>query len=302
MSTTAPVAPAKEKRRTWRRRLPRFAARAALVYAGVLALLLFFENRLVFRPTPAAAYWHQPPNDRVRDVALRAADGTALHTWWCPPEGWQPEQGAVLFFHGTGGNISHCSRAMTRWQQGPLRQAVFLVDYPGYGRSEGRPSEAGCYAAADAAYDWLTGELGVPPRRVLIYGESLGGGVAVELAARREHRALILVKTFTSMPDMAASLFPWLPGRWLVRNRFDNLTRIGACRRPVFIAHGTADDLVPFAQGQRLFAAANEPKQFLPMEGLTHQDAPAPEFDEALARFLAAAESSGRGDNGRPGE
>jgi fermentation-respiration switch protein FrsA (DUF1100 family) len=279
-----------ESRRPWRRRLLRLAVGAVLAYLGVLAMLLLLENWLVFRPTPASERWHEPPDDRVQDVALRSADGTTLHAWWCPTEGWEPDQGAVLYFHGTGGNVSSHSSRIRRWQQGPLRQAVLIVDYPGYGRSEGRPSEAGCYAAADAAYDWLTGERQVPSGRVLIYGESLGGGVAVELASRRDHRALVLVATFTSMPDMAAHLFPWLPGRWLVRNKFDNLGRIGKCRRPVFIAHGTADETVPFAQGQRLFAAANEPKQFLTMEGHHHRPEPPAQFDEALARFLNGAE------------
>jgi fermentation-respiration switch protein FrsA (DUF1100 family) len=290
MSATPAISPTKGKRLSWRRRLLRLAALLALGYGGILALLLLFENRLVFNPVRAGDAWHQPPDDRVQDVALRAADGTALHAWWCPTEGWEPAHGAVLYFHGRGGNVSTHSGAKRRWQQGPLHQAVLVVDYPGYGRSEGSPSEAGCYAAADAAYDWLTGVQGVPPGRVLIYGESLGGGVAVELASRRDHRALVLVSTFTSMPDMAAQLFPWLPGRWLVRNQFDNLARIGRCRRPVFIAHGTADGLIPFAQGQRLFAAANEPKQFLTMEGHHHGEAPPPDFDEALARFLDAAE------------
>jgi uncharacterized protein len=286
MSTIVALPSRRENRRRWRRRLLRLMAGGVLAYAGIFAVLLLLEDRLVFRPTPAGEYWRQPPNDRVQDVALRLADGTALHAWWCPTEGWAADQGAILYFHGNGGNLSGYSGRIKRLQQGPLHQAVLIVDYPGYGRSEGRPSEVGCYAAADAAYDWLTGEQGVPPQRVLIYGESLGGGVAVELAARRDHRALVLEKTFTSMPDMAAHLFPWLPARWLVRNHFDNLSRIGQCRRPVFIAHGTADGTVPFVQGQRLFAAANEPKQFLQMEGYNHRNSPAPEFDEALARFL----------------
>jgi fermentation-respiration switch protein FrsA (DUF1100 family) len=279
-------APKRAKRPRWRRRLVRLAAGLALVYVSALAALLLAEDRLVFRPTPAAEHWQQPPNDRVRDVALRSADGTALHAWWCPTEGWGPDRGALLYFHGTGGNVSTCAGRVRRWQEGPLHQAVLIVDYPGYGRSEGQPSEAGCYASADAAFDWLTQVQGVWPQRVLIYGESLGGGVAVELAARRDHRALVLASTFTALPDVAAHLLPLVPVRSLGHNRFDSLARIGRCRGPVFIAHGTADDLVPFALGQRLFAAANEPKQFLTMEGHHHRDAPPPEFYEAVARFL----------------
>jgi fermentation-respiration switch protein FrsA (DUF1100 family) len=269
---------------------------AAVLYAGALAVVLLLEDRLVFHPAPASDCWHKPPNDRVQDVALLSEDGTGLHAWWCAPEGWEPTAGAVLYFHGTEGNLSCHTSPITRWQQGPLRQAVLIVDYPGYGRSAGRPSEAGCYAAAGAAYDWLTRVQQIPPRRVLIYGESLGGGVAVELATRRDHRALILASTFTSMPDMAVRLCPVLPGRWVVRNRFDNLARIGQCRGPVFVAHGTKDALVPFAHGERLVAAVNGPKEFLAMEGYHHRDALGPEFDESLARFLEAAERRPTGE------
>ena len=111
-------------------------------------------------------------------------------------------------------------------------------------------------------------------------------GVAVDLASRQPHRALILVRTFTSIPDAAQSVYPWLPARWLVRNRFDNLQKIARCTRPVFIAHGTTDRLIPFGHGKRLFEAASEPKQFLAMTGLDHNDSLSPEFFAALRSFL----------------
>ena len=126
----------------------------------------------------------------------------------------------------------------------------------------------------------------MPPERLLIYGGSLGGGVAVDLASRRPYRALILVKTFTSVPDTAQCHYPWLPCRWLVRNRFDSLAKIGRAHGPVFIAHGTADRLIPFALGQRLFAAANEPKRFLAMQGTDHNEGLGSEFFAALRAFL----------------
>src|SRR5262249_23613263 len=148
-------------------------------------------------------------------------------------------RGTVLYCHGNAGNLSHRGEGVLRWHQ-LLGQSVLIFDYPGYGRSEGKPSEAGCYAAADAAYAWLTETKKVLPQDLLIYAGSLGGGVAVALASRRPHRALVLVGTFTSIPDMAQRQFPWLPARWLVRNRFDNLGKIGRCTRPVFLAHGTA--------------------------------------------------------------
>jgi fermentation-respiration switch protein FrsA (DUF1100 family) len=259
-------------------------------YVGVLLVLLLLENSLLFHPLQATQGWLAPPNALVQDVDLVAADGGRLHAWWCPTPGWDPSQGAMLYCHGNAANLSHRAEPIAQWQRA-MDMAVLIFDYPGYGRCEGKPCEAGCYAAAAAAYDWLTQTKHVPPERVVLYGVSLGGGVAVDLAVRRPHRALVLLSAFTSVPDMAQKLYPWLPGRWLVRNRFDNLAKIGDCTRPVLIAHGTADGLIPFTQGERLFAAANEPKQFVRLEGHGHNDLPSPEFYAALRRFLAETDA-----------
>jgi fermentation-respiration switch protein FrsA (DUF1100 family) len=260
----------------------------------VLIVLLFFENKMLFVPTAAGDDWVAPPNGRVQDIIMESADGTRIHAWWCPTANWNPSQGAVLYCHGNAGNLSHRSASIARWQE-QLGQAVLIFDYPGYGRSTGKPSEAGCYAAADAAYDWLVQSQKVPPEDILLYGGSLGGGVAVDVANRRPHRALILVSTFTSIPDMAQNRFPWLPARWLVRNRFESLAKIVTCRRPIFIAHGTADRTVPFTQGERLFAAALEPKRFLAMAGLDHNHTPIPEFYVAVRQFLGETDRSPAG-------
>jgi fermentation-respiration switch protein FrsA (DUF1100 family) len=261
-------------------------------YGGVIVVLLLLEDRFLFHPCRATEDWQPPPSGRIQDILLRTTDGVQIHAWWCPAPGWQPERGAMLYCHGNAGNLSHRAEAILRWQE-HLETAVLIFDYPGYGRSEGSPTESGCYAAADAAYDWLTQIQGVPPNQIVLYGGSLGGGVAVELATRRPHRALILVSTFTSIPDMAP--WPLSPTRRLVRNRFENLSKIGQCRRPVFIAHGTADSLIPYAQSERLFAAAGEPKQLFLMEGRDHDDAPADEVYAACRAFLARAEArSGR--------
>jgi fermentation-respiration switch protein FrsA (DUF1100 family) len=255
--------------------------------------MMFLENRLLFYPIRASADWEAPPNARVQDVYLQTAADVRIHAWWCPVAYWEPAQGALLYCHGNAGNLSYRAGSVSRWQK-ELGQSVLIFDYPGFGQSEGRPDEAGCYAAANAAYDWLTQAQEVPPERILLYGGSLGGGVAVELASHRPHRALILAKTFTSIPDAAQSVYPWLPARWLVRSRFDNLAKIRQCSKPVFIAHGTADQLIPFTQGERLFAAANEPKQFLAMRGVEHNGGLSGEFYSALRDFLARAETPGR--------
>jgi fermentation-respiration switch protein FrsA (DUF1100 family) len=272
--------------RSWRRRLTRWAVWLLIGYVGTIVVLLALENWLVYHPTAASVDWREPPNGRVRDLELRSADGTRIHAWWCPVEG---STGALLYCHGNAGNLSQRNGSIAGLQQ-VLKESVLIFDYPGYGKSKGRPSEAGCYAAADAVYAWLVGGRKIPPERILIYGGSLGGGVAVDLASRKPHRALILVKTFTTMPDVGGGLYPWLPVRWLMRNRFDNLAKIGKCTRPVFIAHGTTDRLVPYGLGERLFAAANEPKYFFRMDGVDH-DGPVPAaMFAALTRFLAEAE------------
>jgi uncharacterized protein len=251
-------------------------------YIATIVLLLVFENRLLFFPCPASTDWQLPPPEMTaQDVWLQTSGGK-MHAWWVP----HPDaQGALLYLHGNAGNLSHRNAAVASLKQ-CLRESVLIVDYPGYGYSEGQPTEAGCYAAADAAYDWLTQTEQIPPERIILFGKSLGGGVAVDLARRRPHRALVLAKTFTSVPDMAQELYPFLPGRWLVRNRFDSLTKIGSCPAPVFIAHGDCDRTIPCSQGQRLFEAAREPKRFLLMPGCDHNDALPPAFYVELADFI----------------
>jgi fermentation-respiration switch protein FrsA (DUF1100 family) len=278
--------------RSWKRRMARRVVFGAYGYVGVLLVLLALENWFLFHPSPAAGSWEPPPDGMpVEDVRLTGADGTSLHAWWTAPDGWQPAQGAVLYCHGNAGNLSHRGYDLRGWR-GQMNLAVLIFDYPGYGHSGGKPTEAGCYAAGEAAYDWLTRERHVPGERILLYGGSLGGAVATDLASRRPHRALVLVSAFTSFPDMAQKQFPWLPGRWLVRNQFDNLGKIARCRGPVVVAHGTEDGLVPFAQGERLFAAAREPKLFVPRLGVGHTDGSDPDLFAALRRFLQQVESS----------
>jgi fermentation-respiration switch protein FrsA (DUF1100 family) len=271
----------------WSLRLLRILA---VSYLGVLLVLLVLENSMLFRPTRAAEDWGSPPNSRVQDVDLQTADGIAVHAWWCPVEG---ARGAMLYCHGNAGNLSHRSAQVAAWQY-HLKESVLIFDYPGYGKSAGKPSEAGCYAAAEAAYDWLVQTAKVPADRILLYGGSLGGGVAVELARHRPHRALVLLSTFTSIPDMAQKQFPWLPARWLVRNRFDNLAKIGQCTQPVFIAHGDCDGLVPYSHGQRLFAAANEPKAFFTRQGGGHNEPPRQDLFDALRQFLKEVEAKAK--------
>jgi fermentation-respiration switch protein FrsA (DUF1100 family) len=257
---------------------------------GLRRLSQAILHPLLFRPTSAAEVWQPPPADlRVNDVELRTDDGTSIHAWWSVPPGWRPEQGAVHYSHGNAGNVSTRGEVLHRWHD-LLGQAVLLYDYPGYGRSGGRPSEAGCYAAARAAWNWLRSTARVDAQRVLLYGGSLGGGPATQLALEQLHRALVLVSTFTSVRAMARLSFPWLPTGWVAGRTFDNLDKIRRVRGPVFIAHGTADQLVPFSHGEQLFAAAPHPKRFFPQKDYEHHHTPGVEFYHELARFLAECE------------
>jgi fermentation-respiration switch protein FrsA (DUF1100 family) len=253
-------------------------------YVGLVAMLLFLENKLVYQPRSADQEWVPPPINEIQDVYLTCADGTRVHAWYCPcPESDE----ALLYCHGNGGNVSHRGASIVKVRE-LLKVSVLIIDYPGYGKSEGGPSEQGCYQAADAAHAWLTDEKKFAPKKILLYGASLGGGVITDLASRKDHRALVLIKTFTSLPDVASELYWWLPvpKHALMRNRFDSLSKIASCRRPVFIAHGTRDELIPYAHGERLYQAANEPKRFLPIEGDGHNNALPEEFFPALKDFL----------------
>jgi fermentation-respiration switch protein FrsA (DUF1100 family) len=280
MDNPAP-SPAAATASRWKRRLSRWLVFGLVVYLAQIALLKLLENKLVF-PASGAADWSAPPEPVLRDVGLHTADGTALHAWHFA----HPAAGrSVLFLHGNGGNLSHRGRFVLDLGR-LLRASVLIVDYPGYGRSGGSPSEEGCYAAADAAYDWLTVEQKVPADRLVIFGESLGGGVAVDLASRRDHAALVLLNTFATLPDTGQAHYPWLPVRWLSRYQFNSVEKIAACRRPTFIAHGTADSVIPFAEGRRLFEAAPGPKRFLELPGYDHNVILSRECMEAMREFL----------------
>lgn len=248
-----------------------------------LAGCLSVENAMVYHPRPGEQPYEAPPAP-IEDVTLKSADGTKLHARWAP----HPKATSViLFFHGNGGNIENWGRAVREaWQQ--LEASVLIVDYPGYGHSDGTPSEAGCYAAADAGYRWLIEKQKLPAEQIILWGESLGGAVAVELATRQPHRALVLVRTFTSLPEVADDQFPLLASSALMANRFPSLERIGQCKAPIFIASAEKDRIMQLRHGQRLHAACTAPAELCVLRGLGHNDPLPHAFYDALRGFLAA--------------
>jgi fermentation-respiration switch protein FrsA (DUF1100 family) len=291
---TSPLLP----RLRWpsRKTILRLAISLAVGYAATTLILLALEDRLLFHPLRADQRWIEPPPScEFQDIYLRTADKTLIHGRWWACKGASE---AVLVCHSRTGNLSLAltSEAVVDWQR-EIGVSVFIFDYPGYGRSEGSPSEAGCYAAADAAYEWMTKGQHVSPHKVLIVGRSLGTAVAVDLASRKPHRALVLISPVSSFPDAAQSHYPVLPARWLIHNRFDSLAKIGQCPGPVLIVHGTHDRTAPFVQGMRLFAAAHETKRFVAMEGADHDDSVMVDFFPTLRRFLRDTATTVHEDN-----
>jgi fermentation-respiration switch protein FrsA (DUF1100 family) len=245
------------------------------VFGTMILLMVVFEESLIFFPTRYPdGEWDVGAAARgtgcvIEDWWYEAEDGVRLHSWWV-----QRREGGddpvVLFFHGNAGNLSHRAElAIELCERVPAR--VVLAGYRGYGRSEGSPSEDGLYRDARAAWQVLTGKHGVPPERIVIYGKSLGGAVAVDLAAAVGPAGLIVESSFTSVPDMARRHYPFVP-RGVIRTRMDSLSKIGAVSCPKLFVHSTADEIVPFELGRKLYEAAPEPKRFFEIAGAGHNE------------------------------
>jgi pimeloyl-ACP methyl ester carboxylesterase len=189
----------------------------------------------------------------------------ALHGWFFPSTASSNGNGAaILYCHGNGGNISH--RLPVYELLLDTGAAVFTFDYRGYGQSEGKPGEAGTYQDAEAALDWLV-QRGYEPTNVIAFGESLGGGVASEVALRRPLGGLVLQSTFTSIPDVGAELFWWLPVRMLSSIDYDTCSKLPDIQAPVVVMHSREDRLIRFTHAERNFAAANDPKWMVNLQG-----------------------------------
>jgi uncharacterized protein len=253
-----------------------------IAYGLALVALMFAEESLVFFPLRYPAGPWDAPTLAPEDAWFQAADGTRLHGWYVAHE---HPLAVLLFCHGNAGNIAVRAEILQILRD-QVGASVLIFDYRGYGRSEGSPNERGVLQDARAARAWLAQRAAIPEAQIVVMGESLGGAVAVDLAAKDGAKALVLQSTFTSAPDVAAHHFPWLPVRWLMRNRFDSLQKIAAYHGPLLQSHGNADTIVPYALGQRLFATANEPKQFLTLPGMDHNDLPPPDYFAALRQFL----------------
>lgn len=222
--------------------------------------LLPFENRLVFVPSRPLVATPKDYGLEFEHLLLEASDGVGLMAWAIP---FAEDAPWLIYFHGNGENVSHYLPLTTEFHA--LGLNVLMLEYRGYGESEGVPSEAGLYRDARAAYDWLIHK-GVAAQNIILYGFSLGSGVATNLASEVETGALILEAPYTSIPEVARALYRIVPLN-LMRNRFASRERIANVDAPLLVIHSPEDRTVPFNQGRELFDLAEEPKTFVEVEG-----------------------------------
>jgi fermentation-respiration switch protein FrsA (DUF1100 family) len=242
----------------------------AVIYGAFALYVFIMQSRLLYYPDMPGRELEATPATvglAYEDVVMQTDDGVRLHAWFIPVE---QSRATVLLCHGNAGNISH--RLDTIRLLHSLGLQVLIFDYRGYGKSEGSPSEAGTYRDVDTAWHYLLDVRGIPVEEIIVSGRSLGAAVAADLASRSRPAAVILESAFTSVPDIAAGIYPWLPVRLLSRYRYNNLDKVAQISAPLLLVHSRQDEIIPFAHGERLFKRAREPKLFLEIQG-GHNDA-----------------------------
>jgi len=269
------------------RRLLRLLLTILVAYVVALCIIRMFESRFIFFPNDPGRLegdWN-PSGLPVENVWLKTADGVKLHAWWIGADG---AAFTFLAFHGNAGNIA--DRADIYRFLHELPASVLAIEYRGYGRSEGSPSETGLYRDAEAGYSYLTRDKSIDPREIISYGQSLGTGVAAHLAAERRVGGVVLEAPFPSLSAMAQKVFWFLPGaNLLVWRQFDTARRLKSINAPLLVVHCTRDPVIPPEMGERVFAAAPGPKSILRIDGDCHEEAalisPQP-YRDRLRAFL----------------
>ena len=260
-----------------------------IVLLPVLGFVLF--NIVLYYQQPGMLFYpltrlDAAPSDwglAYEDVYLTTPDNIKIHGWYVPKKSAKQ---VVLFFHGNGGNIAHRGDSLKIFHQ--LGVSTLIIDYRGYGRSEGKPDEQGMYLDARAAWDYLTGSQGFQPQDVIIFGRSIGGAVATQLASQVKPRALILESTFSSVEDMASIYMPGISRLIYMRYQFDTAARISQVKAPLLLMHSQDDDVIPYILGLKVFEAANRPKYSYELVG-DHNTGflnSMPGYAEALSGFL----------------
>ena len=269
----------------------KFVLILAAGYGLIVTIVYFMQGRMLYLPNVPGRTLTMTPTDAgmdYEDVSIETADGVTLHGWFVA--GRSPR--VLLFFHGNAGNISHRLNSIRQFRD--IGLSVLIIDYRGYGQSGGRTTETGTYRDADAAWRYLTDSRGVLASDIVVFGRSLGGSVASWLATQQRPLALIVESSFTSVPDIAQELYPWLPARWLSRLSHATRDYVQDVYCPVLVIHSRDDEIIPFHHGQAIFAAAPEPRTLLALRG-THNDAflrDERSYIEGLSTFLTGLSPS----------
>jgi uncharacterized protein len=273
----------------WRRLIGALTVVLGAGYLLVVGVLWANQKGYVYYPDKALSGFDPQALPGFGEHLLTTSDGERIVGWWRPPQSGEP---VIVYFHGNGGNLAH--RAPIFRTLAASGFGVLAIDYRGYGRSSGAPSEPGLYADADAAWRFVGAK--APGRPVVLWGESLGTAVAVQLASRVDEVGLMLDSPIASMTSMARRAAPYAPS-FLVTERFESLSRIERVGSPVLIVHCDADTVVPIGEGRALFARAAAPKRFIELEGCGHTDI---WREPEIARFMQVVRGWLTRDTGRP--
>ncbi|MDX1429445.1 MAG: alpha/beta hydrolase [Rhodothermales bacterium] len=234
-----------------------------ILYGAFAAVVYVIQERLLYHPSEQLATTPGHHELLFEPVTLTTSDRENLVAWWLPA---QRSRGVLLFLHGNAGNMGDRMESLKVFNQ--LRLSVLIFDYRGFGRSSGVPSEHGLYEDAETAWRHLTGAMGIDPMKIVVFGRSLGAGVATHLAQRHSTRAVILESGFTSVHDLTADHYPFLPVRWLMNDKFDSMSRIHDLQTgALLVIHSTDDEIVPYRHGQELYEAARGNKELLTISG-----------------------------------
>jgi fermentation-respiration switch protein FrsA (DUF1100 family) len=251
--------------RIWKAIAKRILIYPAIIYGAVVLILFLVQSQIVFQPNiPTREIVATPASVGLdyETITITTEDGPALHGWFIPA---QKERATLLFFHGNAGNISHRLDSIQIFNE--LGFSTLIIDYRGFGQSEGEPSEEGTYRDARASWRYLTEHRQVPPNKIVLFGRSLGGAIAAHLGAGHNPGGLVLESAFTSLPEIASDIYWFFPARWLTRMEYNTKAALRSISSPVLIIHSPEDGLVPYSHGKELFEAASNPKQFLKLRG-----------------------------------
>lgn len=237
-----------------------------VVYILFAGFLFITQSRYVYYPERVITANPGHIGLTFENVSIQTEDNLTLSGWYIPKD---DSRGVLLFCHGNAGNIGHRLESIRLFHQ--LGLDILIFDYRGFGQSEGKTTEEGTYKDAEAIWRYLVNERQVSPDRIVIFGRSLGGAVASWLASRYTPGLLVLESTFTSISDIAASIYPYLPVRLLLRFKYNTAEYLGEVNCPILIIHSRDDEMMPFSHGQRLFEIASQPKEFLEIAG-THNE------------------------------